>query len=564
MSSWPSSDASAASVPLTAPELQPGQTLYSSSAGYSILEFIGEGCFGKVAKCQTLSTKETVAVKIVKQDTDFIQDTEKEVSMLETISVLNPDHTNVVKFFECFEHRGQTCLVFEMLDRNLYDVLEERQWKPLSLNEIRPIAQQLLVALDALKGLGVLHTDKPDNIMFASKQDEPIRLKLIDFGTAILASKAEAGMELQPIGYRAPEVALGLPFTEALDVWGVGCILAFLYLAENLFPVECQYQMMKCMVEVLGQPEDHMLRAGKYTQYFFSEVEAADGATWRLMTPEEYAAANNMEAEERNSFIELPSSLDELVHIYPEWEAAQSEDRRAFVDVLKQMLHLDGDLRISPHQALQHPFIRTPPLTEHADSRADDWTVSPEPVDGTNSPEAVRPEQESASGFQLTGLQSGSDDDDPDTCSSDGESSSLSLDEDLSTWSFTSVSSLYSDEDFSNWPSFADLCLPPSAEDSSTLSSDGELSSLSGDEDAATDEAKDCCEDAPAAGSSDGGRLSSSHDDDPAVCEAESMDCSAAASDPPSRTTKILKRTRRFFRRMAAAFCCCCRPTVEE
>lgn len=36
---------------------------------------------------------------------------------------------------------------------------------------------------------------------------------------------------------RAPEVHLGLPFTSAIDVWGVGCILAFLYLAEHLFPV---------------------------------------------------------------------------------------------------------------------------------------------------------------------------------------------------------------------------------------------------------------------------------------------------------------------------------------
>ena len=27
-------------------------------------------------------------------------------------------------------------------------------------------------------------------------------------------------------------------------MWGVGCILAFLYLAENLFPVSCDYQMV--------------------------------------------------------------------------------------------------------------------------------------------------------------------------------------------------------------------------------------------------------------------------------------------------------------------------------
>ncbi|XP_031732804.1 homeodomain-interacting protein kinase 1-like [Anarrhichthys ocellatus] len=226
------------------PEVQAGQTLFGSSSGYSVLEFIGEGCYGKVAKCRNLATKESVAVKILKQDVDFIPDTEKEVSILEVISVLNPDHTNVVKFFERFEHMGQTCLAFEMLDRSLYDLLYERDWKPLALKEIRIIAKQLLVALDALKGLGILHTDiKPDNIMFVNMQDQPFKIKLIDFGEAIPTSKVQLGMELQPTGFRAPEVALGLPFTEAIDVWGVGCVLAFLYLADNLFPVKCDYQM---------------------------------------------------------------------------------------------------------------------------------------------------------------------------------------------------------------------------------------------------------------------------------------------------------------------------------
>ena len=109
-------------VTLTAPEVQAGQTLSGSSSGYSVLEFIGEGCYGKVAKCRNLTTKVSVAVKILKQDDEFIQDTEKEVDfwtsshdiqyclvtlcllyqstrnlfvpqvfMLEVISVLNPD-----------------------------------------------------------------------------------------------------------------------------------------------------------------------------------------------------------------------------------------------------------------------------------------------------------------------------------------------------------------------------------------------------------------------------------------------------------------------------------------
>lgn len=68
-----------------------------------------------------------------------------QVSMLKAVGVLNPDLTNMVKFFEQFEHMGHTCLVFEMLDTSLYDLLLERDWKPLSLKQIRPIAKQVLL-----------------------------------------------------------------------------------------------------------------------------------------------------------------------------------------------------------------------------------------------------------------------------------------------------------------------------------------------------------------------------------------------------------------------------------
>lgn len=37
---------------------------------------------------------------------------------------------------------GQACLVFEMLDRSLYALIEE-QWEPLHLDMIRLIAEQV-------------------------------------------------------------------------------------------------------------------------------------------------------------------------------------------------------------------------------------------------------------------------------------------------------------------------------------------------------------------------------------------------------------------------------------
>lgn len=63
--------------------------------------------------------------------------------MLEFINKFDTDRYNFVKFFEQFEYRGFTCLVFEVLDCNLYDLMRERHGIPLSPAEIRPIAQQV-------------------------------------------------------------------------------------------------------------------------------------------------------------------------------------------------------------------------------------------------------------------------------------------------------------------------------------------------------------------------------------------------------------------------------------
>ncbi|KAK1882157.1 Homeodomain-interacting protein kinase 1 [Dissostichus eleginoides] len=160
-----------------------------------------------------------------------------------------------------------------------------------------------------------------------------------------------------------------------------------LYLADNLFPVDYEYQMMKFMVEVLGQPKDHMLRAGIYTKYFFIEEVATHHSTWRLMGN------------------------------HPEEEVAEVEDRMAFVDFLKQLLHLDGDQRISPHYALQQSFITKSHLTEPFDSR-----------DRVYNSAVCKPEQKSAAGIHVRSLLSARNDNTA-TFSCDGSKATVSFDD---------------------------------------------------------------------------------------------------------------------------------------
>ncbi|CAJ1048789.1 uncharacterized protein LOC117810015 [Xyrichtys novacula] len=342
----------------TTPEAKIGHYLFGSST-YCIHEFIGEGVYGKVAKCRNLATKEMVAVKILKQSSELTASMKNEIFILTALSALDPDRINVVKLFEHFEDRDRTCLAFEMLETNLHEFIANHNYKPLSLQIIRPIANQLLVAFDALKFFGILHGDlKADNIMIVHRRNRPVRVKLIDFGLAKMPSEVRPAMVLQAIGYRAPEVSLGLPFNEAIDMWGLGCTLACLYLARHLFPVNSEYQMMKRVVELLGQPKDYMLEEGLFTESFFHEVDGS----WRLLMPEEHTVTGKVNRDQL-------SCLDDLVDIRPKKGKAEYQDRKAFVDLLKGLLHIEGDKRLTPEEALQHPFITMSHLVEDPHSR---------------------------------------------------------------------------------------------------------------------------------------------------------------------------------------------------
>lgn len=74
-----------------------------------------------------------------------------QVSILSRLSQESADEFNFVRAYECFQHRSHTCLVFEMLEQNLYDFLKQNKFSPLPLKYIRPILQQVLTALLKLK-----------------------------------------------------------------------------------------------------------------------------------------------------------------------------------------------------------------------------------------------------------------------------------------------------------------------------------------------------------------------------------------------------------------------------
>ncbi|XP_036929526.1 homeodomain-interacting protein kinase 2-like isoform X2 [Acanthopagrus latus] len=317
-------------------------------SGFKFLALLGEGCFGKVVKCWHTGSGQTVAVKIPKCAEES---TRNEISILRTIKSLNLDKHNIVKYIDCFLTSAGEAFVFESLDISLHDYWKKRDCAPMLLSDIRTIIQQMATAFKALKEIELIHTDvKLDNIMMVNHRRRPFEVKLIDFGLAISRSDARQGLTVQPRILRSPEVLLGAEFSEAIDMWTLGCAMFQMISGCLLFLGQSSYEIMLSIVELLGQPADDDLDNGQYTRNFFNR----NGEVWRIKTPSEYFGDCRTRPRKSHQF----KSLDEMKKMRLEKDNKNEiEEREQCIELLKAMLRVDAKERITPRGVLAHPFI---------------------------------------------------------------------------------------------------------------------------------------------------------------------------------------------------------------
>ncbi|KAK7884520.1 hypothetical protein WMY93_027643 [Mugilogobius chulae] len=301
---------------------------------YIVLEVLGEGSFGTVAKCIHTQTLEVVAIKALKPRSNV----NNEVEMLREVRASQPDKYNIVRFIEYFSDQDSKCIAFETLDKSLYQFIEDRN-RTLSLSELRPITQQLLVAFDSLKTAGIMHADlKPDNVMLVNHSHQPFKVKLIDFGLAGFTKFMNFHKTFQPCEFRALEATLGYKVTEAIDMWSLGCTLGVCFTGSLLFSDDSAYNNVRSIVKLLGLPNSKVLLEGEKAKKFFTATD--DMNEWRLKSPAEYRAAE-----------------EHLFNWRKVHNNAEHRDRTAFADLMKKLLDLDPDTRITPREALHHPFV---------------------------------------------------------------------------------------------------------------------------------------------------------------------------------------------------------------
>ncbi|MDH2428834.1 serine/threonine-protein kinase [Sphaerisporangium sp. TRM90804] len=199
---------------------------YELASRYRLLEPVGRGGMGTVWRAHDGLLDRDVAVKEVRLPLILDEDLRAELcarTEREARATAMVAHPSVITVFDVITEDDRPWIVMELLHARSLDELV-REHGPLPPRRAAEIGRQVLAALRAVHGKGILHRDvKPSNVLVTED-----RAVLTDFGLAALdgdASITQAGIVLGSAGYIAPERVLGDRASPAADLWSFGATL---------------------------------------------------------------------------------------------------------------------------------------------------------------------------------------------------------------------------------------------------------------------------------------------------------------------------------------------------
>ncbi|KAM3850230.1 dual specificity tyrosine-phosphorylation-regulated kinase 4-like, partial [Diretmus argenteus] len=297
---------------------------------FEVLEVIGKGSFGQVLKCMDHKTNEMVAIKMIRNKKRFHHQALVELKILDAVKRKDKDNVhNVIHMKEYFYFRNHLCISFELLGVNLYELIKKNNFQGFSLALIRRFTHALLRCLQMLHREKIIHCDlKPENILLSQRGQGNI--KVVDFGSSCYEQQ-RVYTYIQSRFYRSPEVILGQPYSTAIDMWSLGCILAELYTGYPLFPGESEVEQIACIMEVLGMPPNDFVQTASRKRLFFDSKGNPRNIT------------NSKGKKRRPNSKELSTVL--------------KTNDALFLDFIKRCLTWDPTKRLTPDEGIQHEWI---------------------------------------------------------------------------------------------------------------------------------------------------------------------------------------------------------------
>lgn len=349
---------------------------------YEVNQLIGTGSYGSVCEAYDQSEKRLCAIKRIGHMFEDLIDCKRILREIAILSRLN--HDNVVRIYDIpapadLRSFEELYIVMEICDSDLKKLCRtDVHLTPLHINTL---LYNLLVGLKYLHSAGIYHRDlKPANCLV----NQDCSVKICDFGLSRACGedaqphlqalpntpRGEGSGEERPVPivpgtarmkrhltghvvtrwYRAPElILLQENYTEAIDVWSVGCIYA--ELLGMLEPTKTEdrgplFPGSSCFP--LSPDHKHKQDYRYHTRGKHDQLNMI----FNLLGTPPQADIDQLERDDAKRYINCFSKRDGdgLKAKFP--EVADAE-----LDILDSMLKFNPKHRISVPQALEHKLF---------------------------------------------------------------------------------------------------------------------------------------------------------------------------------------------------------------
>jgi len=286
---------------------------------YEVVRKIGRGKYSDAFEGINVLTGQKVVIKILKPIRK--KKIKREIKILQILQ----GGPNIVQLLDILRDPASKTisLIFEYVNNVDHRVL----YPELTDLDIRYYIYETLKALDFCHSKGIMHRDvKPHNIMIDHEKRE---LRLIDWGLAeFYFPERDYNVRVASRYFKSPELLVDYQYYDySLDIWSVGCVLAgMVFQKEPFFHGNDNYDQLEKIARVLGTAElfDYLEKYNiELDQHFEGVLGKHSKKAWqKFVTPE-------------NKHLVGPEVLD----------------------LLAKMLVYDHAERITPKDALQHPYF---------------------------------------------------------------------------------------------------------------------------------------------------------------------------------------------------------------
>ena len=317
---------------------------------FTVQQVLGKGVYSCVVRALECTQSLPFAIKIIRSSPVTLQSGLTELKVLTRLSELDPfNHKHTIQSFGSFRHQNHLCVVFEDMELNLREVIRKHgEGVGLSLAGVKSYTRQIVHGLLLLKQAKLLHCDlKPDNILVTK---DLRKVKIADFGSVLGLGESIQTDLLVARYYRAPEIVLGAPLEFGIDMWSVACTVFELYTGSILFPGSTNGELLKLIMDVKGPIPKRIRNKGQFSPRYFDPLSFI------------YTVKTDPNSAERVVSVPLSDlKRRKSVALMLAGKASEEEKRDVgvFADWVEKALELEGKNRLTPEQAMKHPFLQT-------------------------------------------------------------------------------------------------------------------------------------------------------------------------------------------------------------